>query len=101
MVDVDLVHDVHDLVLGGVATQGTHEHTQLFGANEAIAVLKRDKKKDEKQSPNLVLGVLFLALPEVEEEEERKQGLDERGNLGTDVVSPRTWAAVSTVGFEV
>ena len=43
MVDVDLVHDVHDLVLGGVAAERPHQHAELLRADEAVPILEGEK----------------------------------------------------------
>ena len=40
MVDVDLVHDVEDLVLRGVAAERAHQDAELLRADETVAVLE-------------------------------------------------------------
>ncbi len=40
VIDVDLVHNVHDFVLGGISAQRPHQDAELFGADEAVAVLE-------------------------------------------------------------
>ena len=38
-IDVDLVDHIHEFLLRGVLSQGSHHHTQLLGGDVAIAIL--------------------------------------------------------------
>jgi hypothetical protein len=49
VVDVDLVHDVHDLVLGRVAAERAHQHAQFLGADEAVSVLKERERERPRE----------------------------------------------------
>ena len=65
MIDVDLVHDVEYLVLRGVPPEGAHQHTELLGADEAVAVLQeRDIALFKSpESPRLSSTINLVSLP--------------------------------------
>ena len=60
VINVDLIHNVHDLLFGGVPTQRTHQHTKLTGRDKTITVLK-NKQTLEARHDQFVVQVRTLS----------------------------------------